>query len=230
MVGYWHGRNFMTLFFQLTVVSNHYIEYCPPLLSIHQKGLLPSEWKQTNTFPLCCMEMLWVCASQFWRWMSLWNAVTYFSPVLLQVLKTHKVCCDMLLNLSICKSEAGTPAQDCALRYPGGSHADDNACWCVSKMGAVSPCHTAHLNAGHPWTVLTAANEDVIRAVVKWEPGRYRTIIGTVPTGGRVLHDDELQLYHYLQRSCFQTDSDPLWTQFWEWLRHLRHCRLAYFT
>jgi hypothetical protein len=29
---------------------------------------------------------------------------------------------------------------------------------------------TAHLNAGHPWTVQTSANEDVITAVMEWEP------------------------------------------------------------
>jgi hypothetical protein len=43
---------------------------------------------------------------------------------------------------------------------------------------------TAHLNAGHPWTVQISAHADVITAVVESELRRYRTIIGTVPTEG----------------------------------------------
>jgi hypothetical protein len=60
-------RNFLALFFQLTVVSNRYTECSPPLHSIHQKGLLPSKREHTNIFPQYCTDLLGVCASQFWR-------------------------------------------------------------------------------------------------------------------------------------------------------------------
>jgi hypothetical protein len=89
-------------------------------------------------------ELLGVCASQFWRWMSLSNAITYFSAVLLRVPKTHEECCDVLLNLSACKSEAGTPVWECALCYTGGHHTDDNTRSCGSDSSSTSVLHLQH--------------------------------------------------------------------------------------
>jgi hypothetical protein len=134
------GRNFLTLFFQLTAFSNHYTECSPPppLHSIHQKGLLPFRMRTHHTFPQYRTELLGVCASQFWIWTSLSNAVMYLLALLSRVLKTQ--CRDMLLNLGACNSGAGTTAQECVLRYQGGHHTDDNRLKCVLKMAA-SPCH-----------------------------------------------------------------------------------------
>jgi hypothetical protein len=126
-VDYWHWGGTSWHFFQLTCVSNYYTECTPQLHSSHQKGLLFKR-EQTKTFPHYRTELLGVCASQFWRWTSLSNVVTYFSAVLLQVLKTHEECRNMLLNISACNSGAGTAAWECALRYAGGRHTDDNRC------------------------------------------------------------------------------------------------------
>jgi hypothetical protein len=76
----------------------------------------------------------------------------------------------MLLNLSMCNIVAGTAAQERALRHPGGCHTDDNMGCRVFRRWEqhLHVTSTAHLNAGHPWTVqMTPANEDVITAVVE---------------------------------------------------------------
>jgi hypothetical protein len=135
LVGCWNdrllalGRNFLTPFFQLTIVRNHYTECSPPLHSILQKGLLfrvrtnqhisPLSHRTAGSFCYSVLEMN-VTA----KWVNI-------SAVLSRVLRTHEECRDMLLNIGACNSGACTAAWECVLCYQGGCHTDDNRCQCV---------------------------------------------------------------------------------------------------
>jgi hypothetical protein len=82
---------------------------------------------------------------------------------------THYEYCDMLLTLGACNSRAGTAAWEYTLRYPGRCHPDakvfQRLVQRLSETESVTPM--ALVNAGHPWTVRTPANEDAITAAVE---------------------------------------------------------------
>jgi hypothetical protein len=120
------GRNFLTLFsFSLQLSITITLNILPHCTASIRKAF-SSEWEQTSTFSHYRTELLGVFASQFWRWTSLWNGLTYFPAVLSWVLKTHEECHNMLLNINAFNSGAGTAARECVLRYPGGLHTDDD--------------------------------------------------------------------------------------------------------
>jgi hypothetical protein len=79
--------------------------------------------------------------------------------------------CDMLLIPGPCNSRAGTAAREYALRYPGRCYSDANALRRLAQR-LHETTHTAHVNAGRPWTVRTPANEDATIAAVEREPWR----------------------------------------------------------
>lgn len=76
---------------------------------------------------------------------------------------THDKFCDMLLTLSACNRQTGTDTQE----Y---THLDTNVLWWLQQhlcqTWSITP--VAYVNAGHPWTVWTPANEDAIIAAMEW--------------------------------------------------------------
>jgi hypothetical protein len=129
---------------------------------------------------------------------------------------THDKYCDTHLTLGACNSRAGTAAWGYALLYLGWCNQDANVfrwmeqCLCVA--GSVTP--TELVNTGHPQTVQTWANEDAIIAAVEQEPWRSSRNITQVlglpqPRVLKVLHDNQLHPYHYLQSSHVCTWDKP---------------------
>jgi hypothetical protein len=83
----------------------------------------------------------------------------------------HDEYCDIPFSLGICNSGAGIAPREYELRYPGQCHEGAvifrQLGWLLRQIESVMP--TAQVNAVRPQTVLTAAIEDTIIAVVNLE-------------------------------------------------------------
>jgi hypothetical protein len=123
------------------------------------------------------------------------GVVTYFSSpllimmvcsALLGVLKMHSAqrgpvatewswntqdYCKIHLTLSTYDSQAGIAAEEYTLCFSGQCDVDTSVFQqleqCLQETGSVTSI--AHVNTGHPWTVRTPANEEVIIAAVESE-------------------------------------------------------------
>jgi hypothetical protein len=133
----------------------------------------------------------------------------------------------MLLTLGACNSRAGTATREYALRYAGRRHPDANVFRRLEQRlretGSVTP--TALVSAGRPRTIRTPANEDAITAAVGREPWRSSRDIARESGLSQqrvleVLHDDQLQPYHYSRSAYLFSDDRPRRMQFCEWLRN----------
>jgi hypothetical protein len=86
----------------------------------------------------------------------------------------------------------------------------------------------AHMNAGHPSTLHTPANEHAVTAAVGQEPWRSscdnsQDMGLSHPRVPKVLHDDQLHPCYYSRNAHLFPDDCPLWMQYYEWLRHQHH-------
>jgi hypothetical protein len=209
----WNGR-LLTLggtswhfFFQLTVtITQNVLPHCTASI----RKAFSSGWEQTNTFPhyvtvkcgkILLSSVVVVSTERHTKYAATCSLTPVPARVKLVLMHRNMHC---VIHVDVIQMII---------------HANVFRRWeqCVHVTS------TAHLNAGHPWTVQTAAME--------WEPSRYRTIIGTVPTEcSQSTAWSVASVPHYLQRALLFSDSRPLQTQSCESLQCLTHSRQAHFT
>jgi hypothetical protein len=114
---------------------------------------------------------------------------------------THDKYCDMLLTLSVCNGQTGTDTQEYTLCY-----LDTNVLWLLQQhlCQTCSVAPVAYVNAGHPWTVWTPANEDTIIAAMERELWRsshdlsWQLGLSQLRVLEVLIHD-QFDSYHFLQ-------------------------------